>query len=101
MPNERVVPNHFWLNSQSGATTARPSVVTASVSPGTRSAGRPTRTIRPAPTNPHTMTSSGIDHPCRMRWAATNAPAPTRANWPRLTWPAQPMAIVNDNDTTT
>ena len=34
-----------------------------------------------------------------VRAPATTAPTATKANWPRLTWPAQPVSTTSDRAT--
>ena len=90
----RVSPNQGWRNSQSGATTAKPSVVTANVRPRTRRAGKPMAAITAAPMAPATRNRAGSVQPCGAHRAVRNAPTPTMAKWPRLTCPPQPTSMV-------
>ena len=56
-------PTQDCRYSQSGAMTARPRVVTASVRPRTLSAGSPIATMTAAPTTPVTTSNSITLHP--------------------------------------
>ena len=75
-------------------------MVTARNRPRIRNAGSPTTTAKAAvkavasgSASQNVMPTVAVSAP------ATTAPTATKANWPRLTWPAQPVSTTNDRAT--
>jgi hypothetical protein len=87
-------------NSSDRTATAKANVVTARNRPRIRRAGNPTTTAKPAVKTVATGTASQKVRPAfDVRAPAMTAPTATKANWPRLTWPAQPVSTTRDSAT--
>jgi hypothetical protein len=87
-------------NSSDRTATAKANVVTARNRPRIRSAGRPTTTAKAAVKATASGTASQNVRPTlAVRAPAVTAPTATKANWPRLTWPAQPVSTTSERAT--
>ena len=71
-------------------------MLTARKRPRTRSAGSPMSMATTAVTAPPKRQQERQRHAEFPRWAAMSEPTATRPNWPRDTWPAQPVRTVRD-----
>ena len=76
--------------------TAKASVDTARCRPRRRSAGKPMKTLIRAPAAAASGSATTKGTPLTT---ATQAPSAAKPNWPRLTWPAQPVSTSSDTAT--